>query len=169
MFEHDYALTGKHATFVKYFKDEAKLYERYIDVYMSGAIFGLLYNRWAPVDNTSKDRARIYADAFATCRSDCVMLYRLVMLLEKKTSLDSEARVDRAFRDDAAEEHSERVAANMDLFHEYVRGGIEVMYELFIEGCLTDGDYLERALEMMEDFRDDIAGVSYEEKLARLI
>jgi len=169
MFEHDYTLTGKHATYVKFFKDEAKLYERYIDVYMNAAVFGLLYNRCAPIDSESKDRARIYADAFSTCRSDCVMLYRLVMLLEKKTDLDAESRVDRAFRDDADDRSPEKVSANMALFHGFVRGGIEVMYEIFIEGCHSSDDYLERAMEAMEDFRDDLRGSSLDEKLATLI
>ena len=40
MFENDYALFGKHATYVKFLKDEAKVFNRYIDVYMNGAIMG---------------------------------------------------------------------------------------------------------------------------------
>ena len=59
MFENDLTLTGKHATYVKYLVNDAKLYKRYIDVYMNGAVFGLLHNRTAPIDKDSTDRARI--------------------------------------------------------------------------------------------------------------
>lgn len=169
MFENDYTLTGKHATYAKFLKDEAKLYERIVDVYMNGAVFGLLYNRRAPKNNDLNDRVRIYADAFANNRAECVFLYRLVMLLEKKTDLDEQARIDRAFRDDADEEKKDKLEQNLDLFNEYVRGGIEVMYERFIEGAINQKDYLERALEFMEQFHKDLSGDSLEEQIESLI
>lgn len=58
MFENDYTINGKHATYLKFLakknaRDDqspdnptaARLFERYIDVYMNAAVFGLLYNR----------------------------------------------------------------------------------------------------------------------------
>ena len=135
MFENDYTITGKHATYLKYMaaknaKDDenvatssAKLFERYIDVYMNAAIWGLLYSRTAPKDNSSDDRARIYADAFANERDNCVFLYRMVMLLDKSLDIESEERINRAFRYDTQPEKAEAFRQNMDLFHDYVRGG----------------------------------------------
>lgn len=159
MFENDYALTGKHATCVKYLVNDAKLYKRYIDVYMNGAVFGLLHNRTAPVDKDSSDRARIYADAFANCRMECVFLYRLVMLLEKSSKLESPERIDRAFRDDANEDDPEKLKQNLELFNSYVRGGIEEIYEEFIDvHGTTPEEYLDRAMEVMEQFRSDLKG-----------
>ena len=94
MFENDYTINGKHATYLKFLakknaRDDqspdnptaARLFERYIDVYMNAAVFGLLYNRTAKRDNSSDDRARVYADAFANERENCIFLYRMVMLL----------------------------------------------------------------------------------------
>lgn len=159
MFENDYALTGKHATYVKSLVNGAKLYKRYIDVYMNGAVFGLLHNRTAPVDKDSSDRARIYADAFANCRMECVFLYRLVILLEKSSKLESPERIDRAFRDDANEDDPEKLKQNLELFNSYVRGGIEEIYEEFIDGHgTTPEEYLDRAMEVMEQFRSDLKG-----------
>lgn len=98
MFENDYTITGKHATYLKFLaaknsKDDpdsattsAKLFERYVDVYMNAAVWGLLYSRTAKRDTTSDDRARVYADAFANERENCVFLYRMVMLLDKMSS-----------------------------------------------------------------------------------
>lgn len=170
MFENDYTLTGKHATYVKYLVRDAKLYERYIDVYMNGAVFGLLHRRVAKKDNVSKDQARIYADAFANSRNDCMFLYRLVMLLESETNLEAPERIDRAFRDDANEKEPEKLEANLALFNAYVRGGIEELYEQLIDGHgSTPEDYLEHAIELMEEFRDDLNGSNFQDRISSLI
>lgn len=110
MFENDYTINGKHATYLKFLakknaRDDqspdnpttARLFERYIDVYMNAAVFGLLYNRTAKRDNSSDDRARVYADAFANERENCIFLYRMVMLLDKTIELSPEERVDPGF------------------------------------------------------------------------
>ena len=183
MFENDYTINGKHATYLKFLAaknsgakdaDEAaptaaRIFERYIDVYMNAAIWGLLYERTAPKDSGSDDRARIYADAYATERENCVFIYRMVMLLDKTTTLEPNVRVDRAFRYDVQEDKKEEFAKNMELFHSYVRGGIEEMYEQFTEGCSTREDYLNKAFEVLSTFRQEIAGLSYEDELAKLL
>ena len=147
----------------------ARVFERYIDVYMNAAIWGLLYERTAEKDTASDDRARIYADAYANERENCVFLYRMVMLLDKKTELEPSVRVDRAFRYDVQEDKKEAFAQNMELFHSYVRGGIEVMYEQFTDGCSTREDYMNKVFEILTTFRDEIAGITYEDELAKLI
>ncbi|MCD8077621.1 MAG: hypothetical protein LUE63_04485 [Lachnospiraceae bacterium] len=183
MFENDYNITGKHATYLKFLAaknsgsrddDEvsptsAKIFERYIDVYMNAAIWGLLYKRTAPRDTSSDDRARIYADAYANERENCVFLYRMVLLLDKTTQLAPTERVDRAFRYDTQENKKEEFVANMELFHSYVRGGIEEMYEQFTDGCSTRDDYMNKVYEIMTAFKQEISGISYEDELAKLI
>lgn len=183
MFENDYNITGKHATYLKFLAaknsgnrdgDEssptaARIFERYIDVYMNAAIWGLLYERTAEKDTASDDRARIYADAYANERENCVFLYRMVMLLDKKSVLDPSVRVDRAFRYDVQEDKKDAFAQNMELFHSYVRGGIEVMYEQFTDGCSTREDYMNKVFEILTTFREEIAGIAYEDELAKLI
>ena len=182
MFENDYTIYGKHATYLKFLakknaRDDtapdapnaARLFERYIDVYMNAAVWGLLYSRTAKRDNASDDRARVYADAFANERDNCVFLYRMVMLLDKTTELTPEERVDRAFRYDTLPDKAEEFKQNMELFHDYVRGGIEVMYEQFTDGCTTQDDYLSKTYEVMTTFKKELEGASFEEELARLI
>ena len=183
MFENDYNITGKHATYLKFLAaknsggrdaDEAspaaaRLFERYIDVYMNAAIWGLLFNRTAPKDTESDDRARIYADAYANERDNCVFLYRMVMLLDKTTTLEPTVRVDRAFRYDVQEDKKEEFAKNMELFHSYVRGGIEEMYAQFTDGCSTREDYMNKAYDVLSTFRQELAGLSYEDELAKLL
>ena len=45
MFEGDYTIYGKHATYIKYLVNDAKAFKRYIDVYMTGAMLGILYDK----------------------------------------------------------------------------------------------------------------------------
>ncbi len=169
MFENDLNIMGKHATYIKFLVNEAKLYKRYIDVYMNAAIFGLLYNRVGTKDSVSQDRARIYADAFANCRDDCVFIYRLVMLIEESSKINSEERIDRTFRYDADSNHADELDKNLEMFHSYVLGGIEIMYEKLTEDCLTQDDYITRAYELLTSFSEEIEGHPYKEKLASLI
>ncbi|MGO4934011.1 hypothetical protein ACTQ40_00190 [Collinsella sp. Sow4_D11] len=169
MFERDITLTGKHATYVKYFRDDAKLYARYVDVYMNGAIFGLLHNRRAEKDSGDAT-ANILADTLQRERNKCVLLYRLVMLLDETSNLDVQERINRAFRDDADDAAPGKLVANMELFNSYVRGGIEEMYEQFIDGHgVTADEYLDRAMDVMETFKDELDDVDFSDKLESLM
>ena len=179
MFDKSYDITGKHAIYARYLSRDMQnkgvgifgsygLFDRYLDVYMNGAIFGLLYNRTAQKE-TSTEEANIPASAFNTSRNDCMFIYRLVMLLEQTTNVTPEERIDRAFKDDADEDGADKVVTNMNLFHSYVLGGIEVMYEKFTDGCTTPDDYIERIFALMTAFEEEIKGISYEDKLAQLI
>lgn len=168
IFENDLNITGKHATYLKFLVNEAKLYDDYIDVYMNAAVFGYLYSKKEPKDNESTDRARIYADAFSNHRQECVFLYRLIMLLDD-AALTTDERLDRAFRYDANPEKEEELQECLDLFNSYVRGGIEYMYGLFTTGCTSKDDYIRATFEASRNFKDSIDGVSYEEKIKRLL
>ena len=175
MFEQDYNIVGKHASYLKYLAKKnaqedsdgnmksAMIFERYIDVYMNAAVWGLLYERTAKVDNASKDRARIYADAYARERDTCVFLFRLVMLLEKKTNASQQERIDRAFRYDTQIGKEEEMKTCLDLFHSYVRGGIEVLYERLTDGCSERDDYVTRIYELMSQFNIELNGTMHEE------
>lgn len=170
MFDTDLEFIGKHATYMKRLVTDVKLYKRYVDVYMNAAVFGLLHRRTAPKDRETQDNATIPASVFSNCRSDCVFLYRLVMLLDETSGLTVEQRVDRAFRDDADGEAPEKLAANMELFHSYVRGGIEEMNEQFFEGFGQSSDEcLEHAIEVMEDFKNEVLGGDYQDRLDDLM
>ena len=91
MFEKDYTIHGIHATYIKYLVNEAKVFERYIDVYMTAAAMGCLYDKRS-TENSSTDRARIYADAFSTERDKCMELFRTVILSDASKPWSSEER-----------------------------------------------------------------------------
>lgn len=168
LFENDLTITGKHATHLKFLVNDAKLYNDYIDVYMNAAVFGYLYSRRDAKDNESTDRARIYADAFSNHRNECVFLYRLITLLDDG-AISTDERLDRAFRYDANPEKAEDLQRCLDKFNDYVRGGIEYMYTLFTTGCTSKDDYIRASYEASRNFKDSIDGISYEDKIKRLL
>ncbi len=172
MFENDYTISGIHATHLKYLVNDAKIFIRYIDVYMNAAIIGFLHGRLEKKDNSSQDRARIYADAFATERLKCDFIYRLIMLLDGNAEFSTQQRLDRAFRDDSQmeSEYTKDVhSQNMELFNSYVLGGIEELYEQFTKGATSRDDYINRIYDITVKFKEEVEGIDYESKLKELV
>jgi len=182
LFETDYTINGIHATRLKFLAkknsrdvdepDKAKsasIFERYIDVYMNAAVWGIYYRRKAKNESSSNDRARIYADAFNRERENCIFLYRLVMLIDDSKPLSQTERIDRAFRYDTLPDKSNELKENLEIFNDYVRGGIDLMWEKFTEGCMTREDYLEKTFEIMKEFQSELNGIDYSAELAKLI
>ena len=168
LFEREETLTGRHALYLKYLKEDAKVYESYIDAYISAAIVGYLYKRTAPKDNENGATARIQADAFATHRDSCLFAYRLITLLDGN-NVDKDERVNRAFRYDSDPEKVEEVKECFQKFQGYVRGGIEWLYEKFTSGCTSREDYIVNSMRVLKDFKDEVEGIDYEAELKRLL
>lgn len=165
MFEKYYELNGKHATYTKHLRDTAKIFLRIIDVYMVAAIIGFLHGRKAEKDTGSNDTAKMFTDIFIAEQDKCILIYRLIMLLDTTTGLTADQRVDRAFRDDTNEE---AVKQNMLLFNAYVLGGIEVLYENFSTNCTTSDDYINALYKYVNDFKNEIDGTSFDDLLKML-
>ena len=168
LFENDLTITGKHATYIKFLVNDAKLFNAYIDVYINATIFGYLNNDTKEKDNESTDRARIYADAFSTHREECMFLYRIITLLDEN-DISVDERVNRAFRYDAVPEKADIVKTSIDKFNAYMRGGVEYMYSQLTTGCTSKDDYIRKSFEITKKFKDDIDGVSYEEQIKKLL
>ncbi len=159
MFDSDIKVIGKHATYIKFLSKKttelnkefvgAEVFRRYIDVYIAGAILGILKKRKADIDNAPNgDSAMIFAAAVINEQSNLKFLYRMILLLDD-TSLSNDDRVDLAFRNDT---DSEKLKAGMEVFNSYARGGIEWLYEKFTDGATTKEDYLQKIAEIVRDF-----------------
>ena len=181
MFDSNYTFSGKHGKLLNFLAQfpqgaeqarentgGAKFFERYIDVYMNAAVFGLLYARKSKKDSSPRaNSVNILASAFARERENCIFLYRMVMLLAESDKLTLEERINRAFYYDNFT--AEELQKNMELFNDYVRGGIEVMYEKFTEDCRTPEDYLEKSYEVITAFQKELEGYSYKDEIEKLI
>lgn len=163
MFDKNINLSGKHATYLKFLSKKttelkgdavsAEIFKRHIDVYMAGVMFGLLKNIKAEIDTANKDNITIFAEQVIKEQAKLIHLYRIVMLLDNKPLSDDE-RIDLAFRYTA---DMEKVKAGMDIFNAYARGGIEWLYEKFTDGATTKEDYLQKLVEIIDEFQQDFS------------
>ena len=162
MFNKDYRVLGKHATYIRFLNaytqnldKEAKvagIFAIAVDVYMVAPLIGAAYNRKAPVDTESKDDLNILASQIVTRQKPLDDIYRLVMLSEKSTNLSDDDRIERAFKTD---ENPELLEANLELFHQYMRGGVEWLYEHVTEGGNLQEDYLDKIREIVTLYAND--------------
>lgn len=154
MFDDDYRIKGIHATKAKFLsKDKvndgekgANVFERLMDVYMIAPIVGMVYGNIAEIDTESSDTANIMASVMIKEQRKLKYIYRLIMLCDEKSNLTNEEKINRAFRDDTDPQALEK---NMNIFHSYMRGGIDVLYDKFTEDCTTKDDYLNAIYEFV--------------------
>lgn len=162
MFEGDYRIKGKHAAYMRFLNaytrtldktaNVAGIFAIAVDVYMVAPLIGVAYNMRSPEDTSSDDTLNILSSQRFARQKDLDTVYRLVMLSEKSCNISADDRIDRAFRDD---ENPEKLAVNMDLFHQYMRGGVEWLYTQVTDGATTQEDYLVRIVELVNQYRDD--------------
>ena len=55
----------------------------------------------------------------------------------------------------------------MEIYNEYVLGGIEYMYETFVAGCVEVDDYTTKIFEAASDFQDEINELDYSEEVKK--
>lgn len=162
MFEGDIKITGTHATFIKFLavksgqlnKDAicAGIFKRYIDVYIAGAIIGMVKKLKSNANTENDDSANILADAVIREQTKLKMLYRIAMLVDNPT-LSEDERIDLAFRYDTDDD---KVRQGMEIFNAYARGGIEWLYrELTANNASTTEDFLGRVTVMVKEFSED--------------
>lgn len=161
MFDKDFQIKGRHATYWKALSKAPsnardvsknfKVFENYIHVYMLAPIIGIVYGHRGKSDTTdNKDTAGVLAEILIKNQSKLKYIYRLIMLLDDSEGLTKEEKLNRAFYEDDNEESTK---AGLAVFHSYFLGGLEILYENFVERCITDEDYIQRMYEFVEEFK----------------
>ncbi|MCF2657509.1 hypothetical protein [Lacrimispora saccharolytica] len=168
MFEHDVIITGTHSKYIKILKDESGLFARNLDVYMLAPILGFINNRKGKKNNEDGAKTTIQAQQFSDVKDDCELVYRLIMLLDDD-KCDKDERLNRAFRYDSDAEKKAEFENNMATYNSYVLGGIEYIYEVFADGCVSKDDYIERIYQTVLDFREDCENIDYEEEIKKYL
>ena len=153
IFNGDYQFKGTHADKVNRltaaFSGTNRLFNRNLDVYILSPIVGFLYNRTAPLDTTGGS-ANVLYDAMSKELNTLWFNYRLIILLDENHESDFDKRVDKAFR-----YYGKEVAIpDEQRYEEFVRGGVELLYEKLIESSNTEDDYLKNLYDFMEEFED---------------
>ena len=164
MFDKDMQIHGKHATYWKALTQlpgnaietskNFKIFENYIYVYMVAPIIGLINGRkgqYDPEDN-SKDTAGMLAEIQIKNAAKLKYIYRLIVLSDDSLGLSDEEKINMAFREDNNEES---VKKGMDLYTAYFFGGLEILYEEFVQNCITDDDYIRKMFDYVTEYKDE--------------
>lgn len=164
MFDSDMQIKGKYATYWKALcqlpgnavdtSGNFKVFENYIHVYMVAPIIGALQGKRCKPEpgDTSKDTAGMLAEVQIKNADKLKDIYRLLILLDDSENLTIEQKIDWAFRE---ENNPESVKKGMQLYTEYFYGGLEILYNTFVEKCITDDDYIDKIYEFVDDFRNE--------------
>lgn len=151
MFDKEYSFRGKHAEKVikltAEFDSFNKLFIRNFDVYMVAPIIGFLYGRKADLD-ISTETTKIFPDILIREVQNLKFNYRLIMLLDKENEPNLDERVNKAFRYYG----SIKALPDEQLYEQYVRGGVDVLYEKLIETTSNNEDYLKNLYDFFEEF-----------------
>ena len=149
LFQGQYWFYGSHADKVKKltaeFDGKQKLFSHNHEVYQLAPIVGYLYQRKAVQNRENGTDTSIFHTEISRHRDVFEFNYRLIMLLDIKHESDFDTRVDKAFRFYS----TEKAKSDEVLYEEYVRGGVDVLYEKLIE---QSTDYVKNLYEFMEDF-----------------
>ena len=88
-------------------------------------------------------------------------ILRLIILLDSDNETDVEVRQNKAVRNFGQE-------TDLDLFDQYVLGGVEVLYEKLIVGATRPMDYVDRLYNFLEEFNDRFNAVVTREEILDL-
>ena len=160
MFNKQYKLHGIHAkrgrelTSVFDADSKAQLIKFAKDLYAFAPLVGFLYNRRAELDHTKNPETEdeydynIMSDQVLTVEEDLSFHFCLIMLLDSAYESDEKKRIDKAFRNVGELPEDEA------RFDEYVRGGIDVLYEKLVKDGGGPEDYIKRLFDFIEDIHD---------------
>lgn len=162
MFDKPYILKGKHATYIRFLSAQTKINDRNakgafvvktaVQIYAMSPLIGLAYSRPVSEDTESSDSYTIFGDAIIGHQNELDFAYRLVMLADNSAGLTNDEKITRAFKDD---EDVDKLTANLNLFHKYMRGGLEWLYDQFTDGATVKEDYLEKIFEVVNLYKED--------------
>lgn len=160
MFTDDINIFGRHAYYVKELASkEIGLFPRNIDVFMNGAIIGLIYGRKEERDKVSdlkEEKTNILASAINKEKIHLDYIYRLIMLLDDSEGLSLEERINRAFRDDSNSDISDKHQNNLELFKEYSLGGISILYDKILKEGIDADAFMKNSYEFIKSTSEEL-------------
>ena len=142
-FKKEFEFHGKHARMAGelWVKGdyEHTCFRRLIDLYMVAAVVGFRVDRKAKEDFSPFGTKSILAEQVINAKEELDFIMQMMIMLDAKESMPAEEAVKKAFR---GAETEEEFQAYQSMFHDYVRGGVEELYErLIIQKAEPDSEF----------------------------
>ena len=149
-----YHFRGKHGSRISQLTSifdsasQSKMFERILDIHSIAPLVGYLYGRREEIDNDDDFEGERQSRATDSEEETLIFSYRLIMLLDFEYEPDPQKRIENAFN------LSGDTSEGRKLFNQYLRGGIDVLYEKLIEGKSDPDSYVERLCDFLKDLQD---------------
>lgn len=166
----DYEIRGKHGQMVKMLtgtidedkRQKIKFFDTNINVMVNAPMIGFIYKEKAKEDRTINQSAKIAGAQMMAYSEDLKYVMQLILLLDSSYEPDFMKRVDKAFR------HFGECEEDLELYKDYMRGGIEVLYKKVIGNASTPFDIADNLVTFMYEFHDNYNESVSEEEIIKL-
>lgn len=142
-FKKEFEFKGKHARMARelWMKDDAEhtYFKRLMDLYMVAAIIGFRIDRKTEEDYSPFETSSIFPEQMLKEKENLDFILQMMIMLNYRGILTDEECVKKAFQGAQTKEEFEEYKK---MFHDYVRGGVEELYEqLVIRKSDTDDQF----------------------------
>ncbi len=132
-FKGKYELTGKHARMADELchisEPENNYFKRVVDVYLLAAIVGFRFDRRAYADYSTDDTKAVFGETMLKEKENFDFLLQTMLILENARTMNGKESILKAFK---GPQTKDEYAACQKMFDDYVRGGVEELYESLI-------------------------------------
>lgn len=132
-FKSKFEFHGKHARMTDELcsikEVENNYFKRVVDVYLMAAVVGFRIDRKAGTDYSSDDTKSIFAEVMLKEKDTLDFLMQTMMILENAKSMNNKESILKTFR---GPQNRDEYSFWDNMFHDYVRGGVEELYECLI-------------------------------------
>ena len=156
MFDKEYQFRGKHAEMVLRLTGELDkeikkgLFKSNYDVYEIAPMIGYLFKRKVPLDK-SEPTTKVFRDKIMDEAEELKYNFRVLMLLIDKKTKSIDERIDIAFRLESEDE--KRLPYDL-IYDDYVRGGVEVLYEHIFGDAKDTDEYIINLYNFLQEFNN---------------
>lgn len=151
-FKKEFEFQGKHAQMVEELctlnQYERTYFKRAVDIYLLAPIIGFRLNRKAKNDYSLTDKKSIFPEQIIKEKENLEFILQMILILEPDKKPGDKDQVRRTF--EGARTKEEFDAWNQ-IFHDYVRGGVEELYERLVLRTAEQDEvwYDEKAANLM--------------------
>lgn len=133
LFKKEFEFTGKHSRMVSelWVKDdpEHSFFTRLIDLYVTAAVVGFRTNNKAEADYSNVEPKSVFPEQMIKAKEDLEFILQMMILLENQGETEDEDNIKKAFKSIDTKEERDSI---QKYFNDYVRGGVERMYDMLV-------------------------------------
>lgn len=133
LFKKEFEFTGKHARMASelWVRDdpEHSFFTRLIDLYVTAAVIGFRTGHRAEADYSNVEPKSIFPEQMIKAKEDLEFILQMMLLLENQDEDGDDENIKKAFKSIDTKEERDSV---QKYFNDYVRGGVERMYDMLI-------------------------------------